>query len=284
MPNPTNAVIIFASGQLSADVVLTGNVKDGELVNADFSASAALAWSKISKTSSRISDLASHDINDTDTTLTVAKGGTGQVSLAAHAVVLGNATTGVATAAPSTSGYVLTDNGASTDPSFQPAPSEWTYVSKLTWAAATGSQTFSSLAAHDYYKLIFHIKNGGTAAGDKITIKFTLNANAGNAYAADIADSAGALGSALATAWNVSTNGGNTGFADLMAEVVISGKHFNGIKNIHTERYSKATSSDVCYLTGRLTGNSADVSSIEILNTTTNAITGTVELWFRDEK
>lgn len=47
MPNAAQATIIFSSGQLAANVVLTGNVKDGELVNADFSASAAIARSKL---------------------------------------------------------------------------------------------------------------------------------------------------------------------------------------------------------------------------------------------
>jgi hypothetical protein len=41
----------------------------------------------------------------------VANGGTGQSSLTANAVVLGNGTSGVQTVAPSTSGNILTSNG-----------------------------------------------------------------------------------------------------------------------------------------------------------------------------
>lgn len=44
-------------------------------------------------------------------TITVAKGGTGQNTLSANAVILGNGTSGVQTVAPSTSGNVLVSNG-----------------------------------------------------------------------------------------------------------------------------------------------------------------------------
>jgi hypothetical protein len=111
--------IIFNSAQLSADVVLTGNVKDGELVNADFNNAAAIAWSKISKVASRISDLASHDINDTDTTLGVPKGGTGLTTIAAHNIIVGADTGNVVPITPDTIGKVLTSNGVGADPSFQ---------------------------------------------------------------------------------------------------------------------------------------------------------------------
>jgi hypothetical protein len=45
------------------------------------------------------------------TTLVVASGGTGQTSLTANNVILGNGTSGVSFVAPSTSGNVLTSNG-----------------------------------------------------------------------------------------------------------------------------------------------------------------------------
>lgn len=51
--------------------------------------------------------------------VTVAQGGTGNTSLTAHAVLLGEGTSPVGFAAPSVAGHVLTDNGAAADPSFQ---------------------------------------------------------------------------------------------------------------------------------------------------------------------
>lgn len=52
-------------------------------------------------------------------TLPVANGGTGDITLTNHAVLLGQATSPVAFAAPGTSGWVLMSNGPSADPSFQ---------------------------------------------------------------------------------------------------------------------------------------------------------------------
>jgi hypothetical protein len=56
------------------------------------------------------------------TTIAVANGGTGQTSLNAHYVMVGNGTSGVTSVDPLTAGLVLTSNGTSIDPSFQPAP------------------------------------------------------------------------------------------------------------------------------------------------------------------
>jgi len=50
----------------------------------------------------------------------VPHGGTGVATLAAHGVVLGNGTGAVAVSGPGTSGQVMTSNGASADPTFQP--------------------------------------------------------------------------------------------------------------------------------------------------------------------
>lgn len=53
------------------------------------------------------------------TTLPVAHGGTGDASLTAHNVLIGAGTSAVTFASPGASGYVLTSNGASADPTFQ---------------------------------------------------------------------------------------------------------------------------------------------------------------------
>lgn len=55
------------------------------------------------------------------TPLSVGQGGTGAITLTTHCVLVGVGTSAVHLVCPSTSGYVLTDNGASADPSFQPA-------------------------------------------------------------------------------------------------------------------------------------------------------------------
>src|SRR4030095_8581015 len=53
--------------------------------------------------------------------LAVAKGGTGQTTLAAHGVVVGNAGGPVTSLTPGPAGLLLMSNGASADPSWQPA-------------------------------------------------------------------------------------------------------------------------------------------------------------------
>ncbi|HEM7879090.1 TPA: hypothetical protein U2L31_005516 [Burkholderia contaminans] len=52
--------------------------------------------------------------------LSVAAGGTGQTTLAAHNVLLGEGTSGVGAAAPGTTGGIFQSQGASTDPAFLP--------------------------------------------------------------------------------------------------------------------------------------------------------------------
>lgn len=65
------------------------------------------------------------------TPLSVPQGGTGLSMLTAHAVPIGNAASTPNFAAPSTAGYVLTDNGASADPSFTAPITSSTAVNSL---------------------------------------------------------------------------------------------------------------------------------------------------------
>lgn len=54
--------------------------------------------------------------------VTVANGGTGDATLTAHAVLLGEGASPVAFASPGTAGQLLVSNGASSDPTFQVVP------------------------------------------------------------------------------------------------------------------------------------------------------------------
>jgi len=54
--------------------------------------------------------------------VTVPKGGTGQTSLSAHGVLIGNGTSAVTVSSAGTSGYCFVSNGASADPTFQICP------------------------------------------------------------------------------------------------------------------------------------------------------------------
>ncbi|MGQ7939136.1 glycine-rich domain-containing protein [Paraburkholderia sp. D1E] len=74
----------------------------------------------------------------TSTAIGVASGGTGQNSLSAHNVLLGEGTAGVGFVAPGASGNILSSTGAAADPAFQSA---------ATLGLATTSGTLAQFAA-----------------------------------------------------------------------------------------------------------------------------------------
>jgi hypothetical protein len=75
--------------------------------------------------------------------LPVTSGGTGDTTLTDHGVLIGQGTTAVAITSAGTSGYVLTSNGASADPTFEPPPGAGRHA---IWITA-GSMTPSAAAA-----------------------------------------------------------------------------------------------------------------------------------------
>ncbi len=85
-------------------------------------------------------------------TLTVPNGGTGLATIAAHSVILGEGTSAVAVATPSTAGYVLTSTGASSDPTWQAASGAVLSVANsdgtLTISPTTGNVVASIALGH----------------------------------------------------------------------------------------------------------------------------------------
>ncbi len=166
MPNAGGASIIGSSAQLGTDVVLTGKIKDGEIINADINAAAAIDWTKISKVGSAIADFASKLITDLTGVLLVANGGTGKSSITAHKLIVGNGTSAATEITDATSGYVLTSNGASSDPSFQVLPAGIKYA-----VDAVGT---------DAYAITPTVPSGAYNVGDMYMFK-AGTANTGNA-------------------------------------------------------------------------------------------------------
>lgn len=85
-----------------------------------------------------------------------AHGGTGLTSLTAHDVLVGNGTGTVTLISPSTSGFVLTSNGTSADPTFQAASSAAPTINNT--AASPQSVTAAggiSLSAPTYKNVVF---------------------------------------------------------------------------------------------------------------------------------
>lgn len=82
-------------------------------------------------------------------TVTVPGGGTGQVSLTAHGILLGAGTGAVNVTGPGTAGQVLTSNGGSADPSFQPG---------------SGSSVYPPLPTPNLQTFLQNAANAGTFA------------------------------------------------------------------------------------------------------------------------
>jgi hypothetical protein len=85
--------------------------------------------------------------------LPVANGGTGDSTLAAHGVLVGEGTSAVAVVSPGTAGQVLTSNGASADPTYQTFTASGTVNSgtagQIAYYAATGTAVSGSSVLSD---------------------------------------------------------------------------------------------------------------------------------------
>lgn len=79
--------------------------------------------------------------------LPVANGGTGTATLAGHNVIAGNGTSAVSAIPPSTAGYVLTSNGASSDPSFQPTGVTPAITQVVFQGSSTSTQSITTATA-----------------------------------------------------------------------------------------------------------------------------------------
>jgi hypothetical protein len=134
-PASNGHLLLFSNGTEKARIMPGGNVLIGTTsddgshllqVNGTVSATTITAnvtgncsGTAASITGNLTGDVTSSGMATTLATVTVAKGGTGKTSATAHYVQVGNGTSALTDVAPSTSGFVLTSNGASSDPSFQ---------------------------------------------------------------------------------------------------------------------------------------------------------------------
>lgn len=98
-------------------------------------------------------------------TLSVGGGGTGTASLAQYNVLVGNGTSAIAAIGPSTSGYVLTSNGAAAFPSFQAIP--WGTPGSI-GATTPAAGKFTTLQATGVITPSTTAGIVGTTAGDNV--------------------------------------------------------------------------------------------------------------------
>ncbi len=185
-------------------------------------------------------------------------------------------------AAPGTSGNVMTSDG--TNWTSATPTGEWTYLSKVSYAAASGAQSFTSLATHDSWKLVFRLHNTTSTV---LTTSFTLNNIAGTNYAYYTQSSgSGGLASQTGKANFLLFDASSTSYAvNLEAEAIITGKHFQGLKTAAVSYVGNGvqnTANTTFMYTGGLSGDSNDVSRIDV--SVVGVATGTVELWYKDAK
>lgn len=164
-----------------------------------------------------------------------------------------------------------------------PAGGEWTYVSKVTYTAESGAKTFSSLSVHDEYKLVFRLYNTSSTAMDMhITMN---NVTASNYNCFFISSGSGGWSAFSGQAYFRLLGYGITLAIDMKAEVILSGKHRQGVKGIAVSYITdgNAARSDTSYgQTGTLLSDSNDLTRID--TALTGVGSGTVELWYRDAK
>lgn len=185
--------------------------------------------------------------------------------------------------AAGTSGNVITSDGTNFVSSAPAGSSEWTYLSKVTYAAASGAQSFTSLSVHDSWKLVYRLYNTTTT---DLSQQLTLNnVTASNYNTFYISTGSGGWVAFSGQAYFRPYGQGITLALNLEIEIVISGKHRQGVKSIAVSYISDGNTarSDTQYgQTGALTSDSNDLTRIDI--NTTGVCTGTVELWYKDAK
>jgi hypothetical protein len=114
-------------------------------------------------------------------TVSVGVGGLGLDNPTAHYVLVGEGSSAVNPVSPSTSGYVLTSNGTSSDPSFQTPQSGALVELTKTSASAAASVTFSSTyitSTYENYLIII----SGYYTSDGGGVIMTVSTNNGSSY------------------------------------------------------------------------------------------------------
>lgn len=154
---------------------------------------------------------------------------------------------------------------------------EWTYLSKKTFSNSSTQQDFTSLAAHDYYRLVFNVYNHGA----RLTMNVWVNWITWTAYLYFYMALTPYVNNNQA-AWKVYDTGA-TADDIFKGDFVIGWKYLTASNMKSIFGVGSGGNTNASMLTGgTITGNAADVSSIEIKPT--NAISWTVELWYKDNQ
>lgn len=159
------------------------------------------------------------------TPLSVSQGGTGLATIAAHGVMVGEGTGNVATAAPVSAGYVLTDNGPGFDPTFQALSVNSGRLLVVTAFTSSGTWTPNASTTHWYAEGCGGGGGGGGAAaassgqiatgGGGASGSFFKHYGASNPGAQTI--TIGAAGTAGTAGNNAGGSGGTTSIGSIIS-------------------------------------------------------------------
>lgn len=90
-----------------------------------------------------------------NTALTVPNGGTGDSTLTAHGVCLGEGTSAITVTSAGTAGQILESNGASSDPSFQTSTSAMVLLNTISPGGTTTAEDLTSMtSAYTNYEIV----------------------------------------------------------------------------------------------------------------------------------
>lgn len=167
-----------------------------------------------------------------DTPVTVPNGGTGDTTLTAHGVLLGEGTSAVAATSAGTAGQCLTSNGASADPSFQACAVLGNAVTRVDGTTVTVSASDASGFAT------------GTGPASFTTLAtFTIDTRTITAIA-DIGGSPKQTRITFGTAWPTTT----LAIAEVLAIGSAAGTGCSGLNNLFTiQDRSDTTHADIIY-------------------------------------
>jgi len=132
-------------------------------------------------------------------TISVANGGTGDTSLAAHGVLIGNGTGAVNVTIPGTAGQVLTSNGASSDPTWQAAGTASPLTTKGDLYGYSTTNARLPVGTNGQH---LSVDSTQTLGVKWITSGRTLNNQSGTTYTFVLADGSATDGNPLVTATN----------------------------------------------------------------------------------
>lgn len=168
---------VSSSAQMSPDVVLKGNIKDGEIENADIAAAAAIAFTKLAGVAAKGANSDITSLTGLTTPLSVPQGGTGKATITAHKLIVGNGTSAPAEVDTGSATQVLTSNGASADPTFQIINFNSLSAAAASANVRTSDDTQVNSNAYSAYTKVKEILFADSAGTVRVTFHMNLVTN-----------------------------------------------------------------------------------------------------------